>query len=394
MKKQLLACTALVAAAMFATGGAVAAEKKKMMEPSISVSGYAEHIVGGVFDSNQTSGGMDATPDYAALDTRNDVEVHFTGRAELENGIKITAQVQLEGSSHTGAPTGVDATGAAVAANQTAHNQPSAANSDDQIDEMFLAVSGGFGQVILGPTENVVWKMLVGSSGSWATNVGWNQTFNSPSFVGAADPSGGAFHTTRMPIAVNGDSEKISYISPRFGGVQVGVSFTPNDAEDQHANTAGDRRHDGLAGAVSYSGKFGDVGVGGGVGYSNMQAAADGGEDATSWSVAGRLDFGGGFRVSVAYRQTESPDAAQGYVVDGGVRFVTGANQFSVSGSQGENTVSGNDLEYSTVMGSYARTMGSGVKVFTSLIFNDSQNADRSTERSGTVGIVGIRANF
>lgn len=378
MKKQLLAGTAIVAASVFIAGGAVAAEKKKMMKPSISVGGFAEHVVGGVLDSDMTN-----TPDFAAIDVRNNVEVFFNGSAQMDNGVKVSARVELEGNSHTGGPCG----------NQTAACQPSAANSDDQIDEMFLQVSGSFGRIIVGPTENVVWKMLVGSSGSWATNVGWNQTFNSGSFVSAAN--GPAFQTVQMPVAVNGDSEKLSYISPNFGGFQVGVSFTPNEAEDQGANTASDLLHDGLAGAVSYSGKFGGVGVAGGVGISTMQGSADNSKgDDRRWNVSGRLDFGGGFRVSAAYKQVEEPAAKEGYVVDAGIRYISGSNQFSLSGSLGEHTSTGDDTEYRSVVASYARSMGPGVKAFTSLIVNESQNAGATVENSGTVGVVGIFVAF
>ena len=53
MKKQLLAGTALVTAAMFAAGGATAQDKmKKMMKPSISVNGSFESVVGGILDDN------------------------------------------------------------------------------------------------------------------------------------------------------------------------------------------------------------------------------------------------------------------------------------------------------------------------------------------------------
>ena len=50
MKKQLLAGTALVAAVMFAAGGATAQDKMKMMKPSISVNGYFESVIGGILD--------------------------------------------------------------------------------------------------------------------------------------------------------------------------------------------------------------------------------------------------------------------------------------------------------------------------------------------------------
>ena len=400
MKKRLLAGTAFVAAAMLVAGGAMAQDKmkKKMMKPSISVNGFAEHVIGGVLDSSQTSGGVDATPNYAALDVRNNVEIHFNGRAALDNGLKIHARVELEGNTHTGGGSNC---------NPGSCLQPSPANSDDQIDEMFLAISGSFGQLILGPTENAPVKMLTRFTGSWATNVGWNQTFNSHSFVGPAAPGGGPFHTMQQPQIASGDQEKVTYISPKFGGAQVGFSYTPNADEDSHTNTDTDtpthrhtdtpthrhtdvRMHDGIAGTISYSGKFSGVGVGGGIGYSQMQGAGDN-EDQTRWG-AGSLDFGGGFRVAVAYKANTSPMANEGYVFDGGVRYIAGANSFSVTGSVGENDTSG--AEYRTVVGSYRRTLGPGVRMFGSMIWNDSASGDGVTERSGLAAVTGIFVGF
>ena len=270
--------------------------------------------------------------------------------------------------------------------------QPSRANSDDQIDEMFLAISGSFGQLILGPTENAPVKMLTRFTGSWATNVGWNQTFNSHSFVGPAVGGGAAFHTMQQPQIASGDQEKVTYISPKFGGVQVGFSYTPNEDEDSHTNTDTDARmHDGIAGAISYSGKFSGVGVGGGIGYSNMQGAGSA-EDQTRWGAAGSLDFGGGFRVAVAYKANTSPATAEGYVVDAGARYIAGANSFSLSGSVGENETSG--AEYRTFVGSYRRTLGPGVRMFGSMIWNDSASGNGVTERSGLAAVTGIFVGF
>ncbi len=144
---------------MLAAGGALAADKK-MAKPSMSVSGYAEHVVGGIISRTEEKNGEDISVDTNALDKRNNVEVFFNGNATLDNGIKIQARIELEGSSHTGGPTGVDADGNAVAPTPGAHLQPNAANSDDQIDEMFLAISGSFGKIVLGPTENAPVQML------------------------------------------------------------------------------------------------------------------------------------------------------------------------------------------------------------------------------------------
>ena len=89
-----MAGTALVAATMLVAGGAMAAEKK-MMKPSISVNGYYQSVVGGIFDEERTG----AVPDTSALDVRTDAEVHFNGRATLENGLKIHTRWELEGGS-------------------------------------------------------------------------------------------------------------------------------------------------------------------------------------------------------------------------------------------------------------------------------------------------------
>ena len=82
MKKQLLAGTAFVAAAMLVAGGAMAQDKmkKKMMKPSISVNGYSEAVVGGILDESLGVGESDTS----ALDVRTDAEIHFNGRATLD----------------------------------------------------------------------------------------------------------------------------------------------------------------------------------------------------------------------------------------------------------------------------------------------------------------------
>ena len=164
MRKQLMAGTALVAATMLAAGGAVAADKKTI-KSSISVNGYYEGVVGGILDEDITHvvtgedvrddpvrKSTDVGTDTSALDTRTDAEVHFNGRATLDSGVKIHARWELEG--------------------QFNHN------ASDPIDEYFLSVSGSFGQIILGGTEGAAVKMLTGFTGSWATGVGENLSFD------------------------------------------------------------------------------------------------------------------------------------------------------------------------------------------------------------------------
>ncbi len=398
MKKHLLSGTALVAAAMLASGGALAADKK-MMKPSMTVNGSSDVVVGGILNEEQDEGGKDVAKDTSALDTRTDAEIHFNGRATLDSGIKVHMRVELEGQ-----------------------NDAASGTTDDLIDEYFVSVSGSFGQIILGGTGGAPIKMLTGLSGSWATGVGESLAYNSSSWVGSA--AGKTFHTIQNVRMQDHDADKVTYISPKFGGFQVGLSYSPdetNDGTNQRIDAEAER-HNGLEGAVSYSGKFGDVGFGVGAGMSQYQGASKmgGGEtcvseefhgedheacvpnaanptsDQSDWVVAARIDFGGGFRVSAAHkRTTDDDDAAQGQVTDLGARFVTGANSFSLTGSMGEMDDSG--AQYTAIMGSYARSMGPGVKWHANLIWNQSDNGMKGAaknENSGTALVSGLTVSF
>ena len=374
MKKQLLAGTALVAATMLVAGGAMAADKK-MMKPSISVNGYFTAHMSGILDEN-------VDLNAPAVDVRHDSEVHFNGSAALDNGLKIKVRWELEGYS-------------------TEDGKPSLATQNDQIDEVYVTVSGSFGSLIFGSTDNAAVKMLTGMTGAWATNVGQNFHFNSESWIpSAVETHAGRFHVLHdariREHGSGGDSEKVSYLSPKFGGFQIGLSYTPYVAQDHHVTHDIDAgRHDGLTGAASYSGKFGDVGFAIGAGVNALQGAK-GDEDLNEWLVAGRLDFGGGFRVAVAHQGTTSGVGGgidlEGSVTEAGVRYVMGPNAFSLVGSYGELKNPGGDM-YSAVKAAYRRTMGPGVFLDANLFMNNSENRD-GDKNSGTVVTTGITVGF
>jgi len=230
----------------------------------------------------------DTAVDTSALDTRTDAEIHFNGRAALDSGLKIHARVELEGQNN--------------------HSQAVGRGSGaigDPIDEYFLSVSGAFGKIILGGTGGAPVKMLTGLSGSWATQVGETLNFDN-GWVPSATPGVPAFHRLQHSRLDTGDGEKMTYISPKFGGFQIGMTYSPNrvnNDDSSRVKTTGP--HDGLEGAASFSGKFGDVGFGVGAGMTSYQGASGGmNNDLSDWLVAGRLDFGGGFRIAAAHKRT------------------------------------------------------------------------------------------
>ena len=175
----------------------------------------------------------------------------------------------------------------------------------------------------------------------------------------------------------------------------IANTYSPNRVNnDSNARIkTADGLHDGFELAASYGGKFGDVGFGLGAGMTTYQAAdAPGAEDLSDWLVAARLDFGGGFRVAGAYRQTNDPEANRASLVDLGVRYVQGANSFSLTGMRG--VMDDSDAFHTKVMASYARAMGPGVKVHLNALWNESANADDSMQNTGTALISGVKVVF
>ena len=373
MRQYLMAGTALATAAMLVAGGALAADKK-MMKLSISVNGYYTVHMSGIVDDDANTVDLNAP----GVDVRSDSEVHFNGRGTLDNGIKVHVRWELEGNSHT------------------SDGKPSPANGNDQIDEVYVTVSGSFGRIILGSTDNAAVKMLTGMTGAWATNVGQNFQFNSHQWIPtAAGAGGGRFHVLQdariREHGGGGDSEKISYISPKFGGFQAGGSYIPYADQDNHViHNIDDGRHDGMAGALSYSAKVGDVGAAVGAGWSAMQGAGSD-EDLNEWVIAGRLDFGGGFRVAAAHQQTTGPDQLKGSVTEAGVRYVTGPNAFSLVGSYGE--LENTSAMYSAAKAAYRRTLGAGVFWDANLFVNRSES-DEGVENAGSVLTTGLTVVF
>ena len=368
MRTHLMAGTALVAATMLAAGGAAAQDKKmKAMAPSISVGGFYNVIVGGFLDEADETGNQDNTVDTSALDVRTNGEVHFNGSATLDNGIKVATRVELEGQNN--------------------HSHASAGG--DPIDHYFLSVSGTFGQIVIGGLPGAA--AMIGSYSGTGTGVGAHMHFdNWVTNAGKADT---------YIVVGDVDSEKITYVSPKLGGVQIGMSYSP-EVDEKTGNArvnAEDNPHDGLEGMARYSGTFGDVGFGVGASMRTVQGANNGGMDQSRWSVGGYVDFGGGFRVAAAHKRNEDDnEAANGQTTDAGVRYAVGANKFSLIGVLAE--LDNSDDRRTTVIGSYARTMGPGVAAHADLVWSESEgptNADGSQRTyNGLVMLTGIKVKF
>ena len=198
MKKILLGSTALVAAGLIA-GHAEAADGVKL-----SLGGYYRGAAG--FTSDDYDGALAGVED----DVRNyvfkqDVEVHFSGETTLDNGLKIGAVIQLEGQT-----------------------------SGDQIDEVYAFFSGGWGELRFGDDDEALTAMC-SITPSAATNFGPD----SPFFNFSNSGLGGYGATNGTCYGLDGNSTKVIYFSPNFGGFSFGASFTPDNTQDTRNTTSG-----------------------------------------------------------------------------------------------------------------------------------------------------------
>ena len=373
MKKQLMTTTALVAAGVIASSGAALGASK----PKLSLGGWFEGIVG-IADQEEAAVG-----NRVGLDVQQDSEIFFKGSVKLDNGIKITTRVELEGQS---------------------------SNSSDTIDEAYMGIKGKFGEVRIGSEDNAAHLMTTGNMGSWATNVGQNLNFDVADWV--EKPPGHAMSsgTNRLDLG-EGDSEKLTYFTPRFGGFQLGLSYMPsaNEGGNGDVETTSAANHSGFAAAVRYSGKFDAVGIGASAGY--VQYNPPGGSapnrlsDPKGFAAGLKLTFGKitiaggtGREMNIASDQSTASATRGNSYYDFGIKYNGGKNKFSLGYMISEDdasTAAGED-ETTIAMLSYRRDLGPGVQYRLNVMYGDfeGETIGSSDDNDGYAITTSVRLAF
>lgn len=250
MKKQLL-CTSAIALG-------VAAAPATAQEWNLDWGGY--YNVDVLF--NSTSG--NAIPAWADLDGANihqNGEIIFTPSVTLDNGLTFGINVEMEALN--------------------------AGGGADGIDESYMFIEGDtMGRVEVGSENSAGYKLMTGAPG-----VGFGINSPSPSAYHptAFSPAGGSAFVTPTGAAVvvpglgtpglagrtamvssftevagNNDTARISYYTPSFNGLTLGVSYAPSGTTNA-ANSGLVDRNAGLNDifdiGVNYSQTFGNVDV-------------------------------------------------------------------------------------------------------------------------------------
>ncbi|KAF0119000.1 MAG: porin [Rhodospirillaceae bacterium] len=307
MKKFLYGTTALVAAGLM-TSPLYAAEPLKL-----GISGNLQEwfgIVGHEKDTpvNGTKRG------FNTFGINTDNEINFRAVSTLDNGIEVEAFLRLNmydnnvGPDLVGVVPGVPTAGAGL-------------------DEQWVALGTAAGKVYAGAkdsinrslhNEPVDYGIGYGDTWIWTTRPLTGLTSNllgaTPgNWTGAGGRARTSFEQMANQVPILG------YISPKFAGLQLGLTYAPNSgALGTNNDTKGISPIGAFTGAtdhwdvtLAYSREFAGVSIGldGGFAHQDLRDAAarrlDGGEndDATAWNGGLKIGYAG-FTLGASFMQT------------------------------------------------------------------------------------------
>ena len=303
MKNTLLCTTAL---AMTGIAGAASAVEISAGALTMNVSGYYTTTIAiTTVDTGATLAGAD----YDGLDIMTNAEIWFKPSLTLDNGIKIGVDVQLEGNTN-----------------------------GDQIDEVYMTVTGDFGKVIIGSENSVGYKMTVAApdvSMIFAQSSSLTAFVPYSSAIAGADLFRGTLGTTYLENNRINDSQRISYFSPRFSGLQVGVSYARDSGQGNGAVNNNTTTTDYVDIAANYSGTFGGVDVNASARYGTASAPAAG-TDPEVWGAG--LSIGmNGFTFGGSYGEQDGTALRDGRAFDVGIGYSNGPVSYSLTYFDGEN---------------------------------------------------------
>jgi len=331
MKKSLLATTALAAL------GAVAVASPASAKFEVAVGGFMEQWFGYSDNSNT------AVPQADVMEQHSDTEVHVFATQTLDNGLKFKATIEMEAEAGGG------------------------------IDEQYLAVDGSFGRIIIG-NEDQAARLMHYNAGS--NGIGMEESDGTGAWIAG---SSGALSNTNTHVAVSSDDNNVTYFTPRINGFQVGVSYipeqndndtrTPNSATPNRTNDA--NRDNSYAVAVNYVNSFENLNVALSAGYTDGGVNVAGSEHAFTFGT--RLGFGG-FTLGFAYGEHDRDDGTAQNVNNFAVNlgYKAGPAGVSIGYTRGEDSPTDDKQDQIEIGGSYA--IGPGVTAKSSLYYVERVN--------------------
>jgi len=389
MKKILLGTTAIAAAALYA--------QSAQAQITVSLGGYTEFF-GAYYDDDVVG----RTSREFQLET--EIVVRADGKAD--NGLLYGAKVELQNTTPSTAGTGVGT------------------------DEASVYLSGTWGRIELGDFDGAADTLAI-----YAPLVGIEQidgdaydfldvTTSAPAGATAGTRFGIQPFFGLVKAPDSGDATKVMYLTPRFAGIQAGVSYAKqNGSEAQNVvalKTQSPGYKDFWEFGANYTGTFAGFSVAVGATASTASgedrqgppfttpAAATELEDFFAWQAGAQIGYAG-FKVGGGYIDgddfgarvnTTAGDATAWHV---GASYTAGPFAVGVTYADAEGAKPGFTTyasDYKTYGGGVAYTLAPGFVVQADLMYVDEevQNITRAipvTESNeGYVAVLSTRLNF
>ncbi len=312
MKKVLLAGTALLGLAL--TSAPAAAEL------NLDLGGHFRGY--GVFNDNDE---VSAADSLHSFDFRRDTEVHFTGEATSDNGLTVGAHYEAF------------------------------IGGDIATDEAYAYFAGNWGRVNFGSEDGAAYLLQVAAPSADSNVDGLRaaiQNINATGFDAAtvAIPAAAGYtgvFTDEFSSNVAGagsllldydhadfqDTERLTYLTPKWSGFQAGLSYAPEAGQKAIGNGLAQAGQDDgensfknlWEAAARWDGEFEGFGISAGGGYSSSELEGDTAvstvgeysDDIETWNAGLNVAFRG-FSVGGAYLVSETEVDTNGSGVAGG----------------------------------------------------------------------------
>jgi outer membrane protein OmpU len=326
MRKLLLTSTALVAAT------------------SIASTAAADVSVTGAFEWGYTTQAADLTTnDGDSFRTDNEVTITFSSKTD--SGLTITGRYDIDADSAGG-----------------------------DTDESSLAISGGFGKIVLGSDDDAADAFGVHEQDLIAEEA--SSTPTSASILTNAGESG------------NGDTNKVTYFTPAMGGFKAGVSTT-----DSGTTGVTDRTTMG----ASYNMPI----DGGSLLVEYNQGKTDGGTDTDHQNYGATLTMGAmSMIISTATQEKANNDIEANGI---GIKYDMGGGMYLAAASmEAEDdhsaaTTAGEKEKYTSTMAEVGYTIAPGLNAAVTYVdyeYKDGGTTASNTDDSGSITKLTIKASF
>ena len=190
----------------------------------------------------------------------SDVEIYFTGKTVLDNGVEISVRIDLEGERKAG---GVDA------------------------DEQWIDIKTAFGKLRLGENE--------GFNHSYMYETPF-VAYEDDEIVGRVVPRRIALNAKEALTfeRFTGTTFQVGYETPKVAGFTVGANYFPTTVQGQDRfsdKSAADHAAWEVTGA--WEGRLSGGTVGLAAGYFTSSARTGGNDGEKAWNVSGQVEMGG-----------------------------------------------------------------------------------------------------